>query len=58
MFNFVFVAYACQIGSGTIVQKKTITIGAKIIGICRILTFLFSSDWHIALRVCSYYPCD
>jgi len=51
MFIFVFVAYACQIDSGTIVQKKIITIGAKIIGIYRILTFLFSSEWHIALRL-------
>lgn len=58
MFIFVFVAYACEIDSGTIVQKKTITIGAKIIGICRILTLLCSSDCHIALRLCSYYPCD
>ena len=57
MFIFAFVAYACQIDSGAIEQKKTITVGAKITGICRILTPFISSGWHIALRVC-YYPCD
>lgn len=41
MFIFVFVAYACQIDSDTVVQKKIITIGTKIMGIYRILTFFF-----------------
>jgi hypothetical protein len=54
VFVFVVVAYACQIDNGTIEQKRTMTIGAKIIGICRILTLFVSSGWHIALRVCQY----